>query len=107
MLVIVLIVIITVVLLIGMDRVSGQHTTDGRRRKAVDDRILNRLYTVGLSAARNRSPDIQGFPRLSPNLQHHAKTTCGTRVYVETKTIGMSQQKYGMDNCTPSNRNPP
>ena len=43
MLVIVLIVIITVVLLIGMDRVSGQHTTDGRRRKAVDDRILNRF----------------------------------------------------------------
>jgi hypothetical protein len=43
MLVLVLIVIITVVLLIGMDRVSGQHTTDGRRRKAVDDRILNRF----------------------------------------------------------------
>jgi hypothetical protein len=57
MLVLVLIVIITVVLLIGMDRVSGQHTTDGRRRKAVDDRILNRFLPVGLSAARNQSPD--------------------------------------------------
>jgi hypothetical protein len=43
MLAIVLIVIITVVLLIAMDRVSGQHTTDGRRRKAVDDGILNRF----------------------------------------------------------------
>jgi hypothetical protein len=43
MLAIVLIVIITVVLLIGMDRVSGRHTTDGRNRKAVDDRILNRF----------------------------------------------------------------
>jgi hypothetical protein len=41
MLIIVLIVIITVVLLIGMDRVSGKHTTDDRRRKAVDDRILS------------------------------------------------------------------
>ena len=38
MLAIVLIAIITVVLLIGMDRVSGQQTTDGRRREAVDDR---------------------------------------------------------------------
>jgi hypothetical protein len=26
-----------------MDRVSGQHTTDGHRRKAVDDRILARF----------------------------------------------------------------
>ncbi len=43
MLAIVLIVITTVMLLIGMDRVSGQHTTDGRRRKAVDDGILNRF----------------------------------------------------------------
>lgn len=38
MLVIVLIAIITVVLLIGMDRVGGQHATDGRHREAVDDR---------------------------------------------------------------------
>jgi hypothetical protein len=38
-----LIVILMVVLLISMDRVSGQHTTDDRRRKAVDDRILNRF----------------------------------------------------------------
>jgi hypothetical protein len=41
MLLILLIVILMVVLLISMDRVSGQHTTDGRRRKAVDDRILS------------------------------------------------------------------
>jgi hypothetical protein len=34
---------IAVVLLISMDLVSGQHTTDSRRRKAVDDRILNRF----------------------------------------------------------------
>jgi hypothetical protein len=39
MLVIVLLVIITLVLLISIDRVSGQHTTDDRRRKAVDDGI--------------------------------------------------------------------
>jgi hypothetical protein len=43
MLIIVLIVIITVALLIGTDRVSGQHTSDGRGRKTVDDRILNRF----------------------------------------------------------------
>ncbi len=43
MLVMVLIVIIAVVLLLSMDRVSGQHSTDGRRRKAVDDGILARF----------------------------------------------------------------
>jgi hypothetical protein len=43
MLVMVLIVIVAVVLLLSMDRVSGQHTTDGRRRKAVDDGILKRF----------------------------------------------------------------
>jgi hypothetical protein len=43
MLIIVLIVIITVALLIGTDRVSGQHTSGGRGRKTVDDRILNQF----------------------------------------------------------------
>ena len=43
MLVIVLIVIITIVLLIGMDRISGRQTTDGRSRNAADDRMLNRF----------------------------------------------------------------
>jgi hypothetical protein len=43
MLAFVLVVIIAVVLLISMDRVSGQHTTEGRRRKVVDDRILSRF----------------------------------------------------------------
>ena len=43
MLAIAVIVIITVVLLIGMDRVSGRQTTDGRNRKAADDRFLYRF----------------------------------------------------------------
>jgi hypothetical protein len=43
MLVLVLIVIIAVVLLIGIDRVSCQHTTDDRRKKAVDDGIISRF----------------------------------------------------------------
>jgi hypothetical protein len=38
-----LIVIIAVVLLLSVDRVSGQHTTDDRRRKTVDDGILCRF----------------------------------------------------------------
>jgi hypothetical protein len=41
--VIVLIVIITVVLLLWMDRVSGRQTTDGRSLKAADDRFLYRF----------------------------------------------------------------
>ena len=41
MLVSVLILIIAVVLLISIDQVSGMHTTDGGRRKAAEDRILN------------------------------------------------------------------
>jgi hypothetical protein len=43
MLVIVLTVIITVVLLLCMDRVSGRQTTDGRSLKAANDRFLNRF----------------------------------------------------------------
>jgi hypothetical protein len=43
MLVIVLIAIITVVLLICMDRVSGRQTTDGQSLKAANDRFLNRF----------------------------------------------------------------
>jgi len=39
----VLIVVVTVVLLISIDRVSGLHTTDGRRRTTVDDGILSRF----------------------------------------------------------------
>jgi len=39
----VVIVIITVVLLIFMDRVSGRQTTNGRSLKAADDRFLNRF----------------------------------------------------------------
>jgi hypothetical protein len=41
MLLMVLVVVIAVVPLISVDRVGGQHTTDGRRRKAVDERILS------------------------------------------------------------------
>jgi hypothetical protein len=37
------IVIITVVLLISMDRVSGRQTTNGRSLKTADDRFLNRF----------------------------------------------------------------
>jgi hypothetical protein len=43
MLIIALIMIITVVLLIAMDRVSGRQTIDGRSLKAADDRFLNRF----------------------------------------------------------------
>jgi hypothetical protein len=43
MLVLVLILVIAVVLLISIDKVSGTHTTDARRRKTADDRILNRF----------------------------------------------------------------
>jgi len=43
MLVILLILIIVIVLLISIDKVSSRYTTDGGRRKAVDDRILNRF----------------------------------------------------------------
>ena len=43
MLVIVLILIITVVLLISIDRSSGAHTTADSSRKVIDDRILNRF----------------------------------------------------------------
>src|ERR1700730_6602084 len=43
MLIIVMIVIITVVLLIGMDRGSGRQTTADRSRKAADDRFLYRF----------------------------------------------------------------
>jgi hypothetical protein len=43
MLVIVLIAVVTVVLLISMDRVSSRQTIDGRNRKEADDRFLNRF----------------------------------------------------------------
>jgi hypothetical protein len=43
MLVIAVIMIITVVLLISMDRVSGRQTTSGRSLKEADDRFLNRF----------------------------------------------------------------
>ena len=43
MLLIVLIVVFTVVLLIGMDRVSSRQTTDSRSMKAADDRFLYRF----------------------------------------------------------------
>jgi hypothetical protein len=43
MLAIAVIVIITVVLLISMDRVSGRQTTNGRSLKEADDRFLNRF----------------------------------------------------------------
>lgn len=43
MLGLVLILVIAVVLLISIDKVSGTHTTDARRRKTADDRFLNRF----------------------------------------------------------------
>jgi hypothetical protein len=43
MLIMVLIIIIAVVLLISVDRFSGQHTTDDCRRKTIDDGILSRF----------------------------------------------------------------
>jgi hypothetical protein len=55
MLTTVFIVIITVVLLIGMDRVSGQQTTDGRIRIVTDDGILNR-FLHRRSQLRHRQP---------------------------------------------------
>ena len=56
MLIIVLIVIITVVLLIGMDRVSGRQTTDGRGSlKEAEDRFLNK-FLHRRSQLRHRQP---------------------------------------------------
>jgi hypothetical protein len=55
MLTIVLIVIITVVLLIGMDRVSGRQTTDGRSLKEAEDRFLNKFLHLR-SQLRHRQP---------------------------------------------------
>ena len=63
MLIIVLIVIITVALLIGTDRVSGQHTSDGRGRKAVDDRILDRFLHRRPQRHRQPKPDVKAIPR--------------------------------------------
>jgi hypothetical protein len=55
MLIIVLIVIITVVLLIGLDRVSGRQTTDGRSLKEAEDRFLNK-FLHRRSQHRRRQP---------------------------------------------------
>jgi hypothetical protein len=43
MFVLVVIVVITVVLLISMDRVSSRQTTNGRNLKEAEDRFLNRF----------------------------------------------------------------
>jgi hypothetical protein len=55
MLIIVLIVVITVVLLIGMDRVNGRQTTDGRSLKEAEHRFLNK-FLHRRSQLRHRQP---------------------------------------------------
>ena len=47
MLVLVSILVVTIVLLISIDRASGVHTTDGRRRRVTDHRMCTGFYTVG------------------------------------------------------------
>ena len=59
MLIVVLIVIITVGLLIGMDRVSGRQTTADRSRKAADDRFLYRFLHRQSHRRPQQSPDTR------------------------------------------------
>jgi len=70
MLIIVLIVIITVVLLIGMDRVSGRQTTAGRSRKAADDRFLYRFLHRQSHRRPQQSPDT----RIPSQINHEGKS---------------------------------